>query len=345
MPQGGNRPFQKQGDVGFGEDDIVKVLKHMRMMEYGQEQRIGQKLRISFHNAGHILGSSTILVKGTKRLLYTADFNLRETILLDSAKMGLAADALVIESTYGGFHDLIPSVKEARAQFIETINKTLMKGGKVLVPSFAVGRGQEILFVLESHMRSGALQKAPIYVDGMILKANRIYRQNVIYCRDEIQKRILTSDEDPFRSPLFHEPSKSRKEVYREGPAIIVTTSGMMTGGPAVDYFRRLAGDARNKLVLVGYQAAGTLGRKLLEGEKEIPFAEELIRVKMDVKSVSFSAHADHKQLVEFARNVKGLKKVFVVHGDGQKPQELAEDLRRLRLEVIVPKNGETLAV
>jgi len=115
----------------------------------------------------------------------------------------------------------------------------------------------------------------------------------------------------------------------------------MMTGGPVIDYFKRLAGDSRNKMVLVGYQAQGTLGRKLLEGEKEVGFGEELVRVRMDVENVSFSAHADHSQLVEFARSVKGLKKIFIIHGEGTKPRELAEDLER-DYEVVIPKNGET---
>ena len=327
--------------IGFSEQDIMKVLRHTEMMEYGEERRVSGRLGMTFHNAGHILGSAVVAVRGARRLLYTADLNLRETMLLAPARKGLAADVLITESTYGGRTDTIEPVKVARAKFIETINRTVSKGGKVLVPSFAVGRGQEVLFVLESYMHAGILPKVPIYVDGMILKANRIYRQNVIYCKEEVQKRILMSEEDPFKSPLFREPSKSRSEVYREGPAIIVTTSGMMTGGPVIDYFKRLAGDSRNKMVLVGYQAQGTLGRKLLEGEKEVGFGEELVRVRMDVENVSFSAHADHSQLVEFARSVKGLKKIFIIHGEGTKPRELAEDLER-DYEVVIPKNGET---
>jgi len=344
------RPLRQQGaerkfeGIGFSEHDITNVLRHTEMMEYGEERRVCGRLGMTFHNAGHILGSAVVSVRGAKRLLYTADLNLRETMLLAPAKKGLAADVLITESTYGGKADSIEPVKVARAKFIETINRTLKKGGKVLVPSFAVGRGQEVLFILESYMRSGALEKVPVFVDGMILKANRIYRQNVIYCKDEVQKRILMSEEDPFKSPLFREPSKSRSEVYRPGPAIIVTTSGMMTGGPVIDYFKRLAGEPRNKLVLVGYQAAGTLGRKVLEGEKEVEFAEELVRVKMDVENVSFSAHADHSQLVEFARSVKGLKKIFIIHGEGSKPKELAEDLER-DYEVIIPKNGDSFSL
>ncbi len=334
----GARKFE---GIGFSEHDIANVLRHTEMMEYGEERRVCGGLGMTFHNAGHILGSAVVSVRGARRLLYTADLNLRETMLLAPARKGLAADVLITESTYGGKMDSIEPVKEARAKFIETIGRTLKKGGKVLVPSFAVGRGQEVLFILESHMRSGALEKVPIFVDGMIIKANRIYRQNVIYCKEEVQKRILMSEEDPFKSPLFREPSKSRSEVYREGPAIIVTTSGMMTGGPAIDYFKRLAGEPRNKLVLVGYQAEGTLGRKLLEGEKEVGFKEELVRVRMDVENVSFSAHADHAQLVEFARSVKGLRTVFIIHGEGTKPKELAEDLEK-QYEVIIPKNGET---
>jgi len=329
-------------DAVFSQKDIGRAMAKMNMVEY--KETVGKKLKFSFHNAGHILGSAITLVRGSRKLVYSADFNLTESMLLSPAEKKFTASTLLMESTYGGKQDQLPTTRQARAEFIKSIDTTLKKGGKVLIPSFAVGRGQEILFVLENYMRSGALEKVPIWVDGMIIKANRIYRHNVIYCKDEIQKRILMSDEDPFKSPLFKQPStRGRSEVTRDGPAIIVSTSGMMSGGPAITYFKRLAADKKNKLILVGYQARGTLGNKLLSGDKQIEFNEELIRVNMSVEQVHFSAHADQKQLIEFAKGIRGLKKVILVHGDPRKQDELAPELRRLKYEVEIPGNGDTL--
>lgn len=152
-----------------------------------------------------------------------------------------------------------------------------------------MGRAQEILFILESYMSSGVLEQVPIFVDGMILKANRIYRQNVIYARDEIQKRILMSDDDPFKSRFFHTPkTKDRSDVLERGSAIIVSTSGMLTGGPVLHYLEKLAGDSRNLLILVGYQAEGTLGRKLLDGAKSISIGNREIDIRMGVEQAPF---------------------------------------------------------
>jgi hypothetical protein len=194
-------------------------------------------------------------------------------------------------------------------------------------------------------MRSGVLEKVPIFVDGMIIKANRIYRQNVIYAKDEIQKRILMSDDDPFKSKFFKVPrTKDRGDVL-ERSAVILTTSGMLSGGPVLHYLKKLAGDENSKLLLVGYQAEGTLGRRLLDGEEKVKINDDEIEVKMKVEQISFSAHADHAGLVDFARSIKGLRKVFIIHGEDNKPVELGKALEELEYEVVIPRNGESFEI
>ncbi|MCX6775599.1 MAG: hypothetical protein NT130_02000, partial [Candidatus Micrarchaeota archaeon] len=291
-------------------------------------------------------GSAMVLVQGGSRLLFSSDVNDRETRLLDPAEKNIVAENLIIESTYGAPTDEHPVLKNASKMLCDSINRTIKKGGKVLIPSFAVGRAQEILVILESYMSSGILEKVPRFVDGMILKANRIYRQNVIYAKDEIQKRILMSDDDPFKSKFFHAPkTKDRSDVLKPGSAIIVSTSGMLSGGPVLHYLEKLAGDSRNLLVFVGYQAEGTLGRKLIEGEKHITIDGKEIDIKMGVEQVALSAHADYKGLLDIVRSTKKLKRVFVIHGEGDKPHELGEAISRMGYEVILPRNGESFRI
>jgi uncharacterized protein len=326
----------------FSLKDINTVLAHMHPLEFDTLAHAGG-MKFSLHKAGHILGSAMVRMQGKKTVLFTGDVNNRGTRLLDPAQAGIHAHTLIMESTYGSKEDVIPSVKKASAELAESIKRTLDKGGFVLIPSFAVGRSQEILLTVDSYMRSGAIPKAPIYVDGMILKANKIFRQNVLYARKEIQMRILASSEDPFKSPNFKEPKTKHKSEVFEEPAVIVSTSGMLSGGPILRYLSEVAGDHNSTLMLVGYQAEGTTGRRLLDGEKTIEIDGKRVDVRLNVENVSFSAHSDHQGLLQFAHSVKGLKKIFLIHGEEKKQGELASALKKF--EVVIPRNGETHAI
>ena len=224
---------------------------------------------------------------------------------------------------------------------IRIINETLDKGGHVLIPSFAVGRAQEILLLLDDYMRSGALQKTKIFVDGMIGKVMRIYRHNAIYANEDIKKRILMSEDDPFKSKNFNIPkSKSRYDVLKE-PSIIVSTSGMLSGGPALLYLEKLGSDPKNTLIFVGYQAEGTRGRKILEGEKKVKIGENEVKINMRIERVKISGHADYNELLQFVNSVKGLEKIFIVHGE---KSDLEETLSK-KYEVITPRLLETYKI
>ena len=186
-------------------EGILKMMKMHKLVEYHEEFRI-KNLSIKLVPAGHILGSAMIEVNdGKHRLLYTGDVNFRTTRLLDPAYTEhLRADTLITESTYAGESDVFEGEKKTADMMVASINDTIKQGGKAIIPAFAVGRAQETLLLLDDYMRSGILQKVPIYMDGMIGKAMRIHRHNVIYCRDELQKRILLNDDDPFKSKNFN---------------------------------------------------------------------------------------------------------------------------------------------
>ncbi len=318
----------------FGEGEVNEVMQHANIEEFGKQ--FNADFGITLYNAGHVLGSAMALVENNgRKILYTGDISMRNTRIMEGAERGIHADTLIVESTYGGKEDILPSAKDSMKKFVDSINETLKGGGFVLVPSFAVGRAQEILLALEDYMRSGALVNAPIYIDGMISKAMRIYRQNVIYASESIKMRILTSDDDPFKSRFFHVPkTKGREDVFKE-PAIIVSTSGMLLGGPALLYLEKMHTDPKNKLIIIGYQAEGTLGRKMLQGEKKVRIGDKELELQMKVENIRISGHADRNELLQFIKGTKGLKKVFLVHGE--KGGELKDDLES-DYEVIVPK-------
>jgi len=334
----------KESTSPYKQEHVAKLLTHTEMLEYHEE-----KQGIQFYDAGHILGSAiTKINTGDSTVLYTGDMNLRASRLLEGAEKGMEADTLIIESTYGAKADCHPSSKEAGRILVEEINDTVKQGGKVLIPTFAIGRGQEILFTLESYLRSGALEKTPIYLDGMVNKVLRIYRHNAIYLKKEVQRRILTSDDDPFKSEHYLVPQKrNRSDVFEQPNAVILATSGMLNGGPSVGYLEKLAPEEKNKIIMVGFQAQGTRGRMLLEGVKQIQLADKLIDVNFKVRQAPFSGHSDHKELVEFAKSIKGLKNVFIVHGEEAKSLELQTALKKhlKHAKVEVPKLGEKFEV
>ena len=339
--------------VMFNSNDVSKVIQHIKQIEYNTKHDYNTKhnghgmIPFTLYDAGHILGSAMVKVHGTdKSILYTGDVNLRESQLLSGCETKLSAHTMIMESTYGAHEDVLPSLKTASKELYEKVNKVLGRGGKILIPTFAVGRGQNILMVLENYMRSGAIPNVPIYIDGMINKANRIYRQNIIYGKEEIKMRILMSDDDPFKSKHFQVPKhRDRSDVLDNGPCIIVSTSGMLSGGPVLTYLKNLINDPKNMLIMVGYQVEGTLGRQLLDNEKTVTIDDIEHEVKIEVTSVPFSAHSDHNDLIKLVGHVKGLKQVIMVHGEKSKQDALEDDLNKKGINVIIPNLKKTIEI
>ncbi len=308
---------------------LEEMSKHAKIVEYHKEFRL-RDLSIKFIPAGHILGSALIEISdGKNRIAYTGDISLNRTRLLDGADIrSVRADTLITESTYGLKTDVFPNEKHTSQNMLKSIKDTVQIGGKVIVPSFAVGRAQEVLFLLDDYINSGVLPKVPVYVDGMINKVMRIHRHNVIYCRKELQSKILMSDYDPFKSPNFvvvEKKSMRNKIVNDDESSIIVTTSGMLTGGPVMFYMSKLAKSSANKMLLVGYQAVGTLGRMFQDGVRDIFLNGSEMKVEMNVDTFHLSAHADRPQLERLMGSIKGLRNVFIVHGEITKAKDLKE--------------------
>jgi predicted metal-dependent RNase len=334
----------------YNEHDINHLLKNTEILEFGQ---FDSTESVRFQPAGHILGAGITEVFDEKKIIYTGDINTRDSRLVEGAKyQDLEGEVLITESTYGGNKDSHPAAKDSANAFVESVHKTLQHGGKVIVPTFATGRGQEVLFILENYMRSGKLEKVPIFIDGMVKKMLKVYRHNALYLKDEIKRRILTSDDDPFKSPHYVLPErKDRSDVFEAGKCIIVTTSGMLNGGPVLSYLQELGTDKKNKLIFTGFQAEGTPGRSLLEGAKVLNAGNRRIEIDLQIERVNLSGHSDQRELLQIVRAVKGLKKVFIVHGEGEKQTEFKAAIEKQAekdkqdIEVFIPAVGETFEV
>jgi len=336
---------------------VREALKHTITLNYGEVTDISPDLRLTFYNAGHILGSAIAhfhIGEGLYNIAFTGDFKFEKTRLFDKTVTNFPRlEALIMEATYGGVNDFQPSRTEAEQRLIEIINQTVENGGKVLIPTFAVGRSQEVMVVLEEAIRNKKLKEVPIYIDGMIYEATAIHTAYPEYLNSELRDMILYNGINPFISDSFVRVDSAEKRdsvINDPSPCVILSPSGMLNGGPVMEYFKHLAENEKNTIVFVGYQAEGTLGRKVQKGWKEIPFStngrREVIDVKMRVETVDgFSGHSDRKQLLNYVKflNPKP-SKIVTVHGDEMKCVELASTIyKTYKIETRAPLNMETI--
>lgn len=336
---------------------IRTALKHCITLDYGVVTDITPDVRLTFYNAGHILGSAIAhfhIGEGLYNIAFTGDFKFERTRLFDRAETNFPRlEALIMEATYGGSQDFQPSRKEAEENLLRIVNETISRGGKVLIPAFAVGRSQEVMIVLEEAIREKKIDEVPVYIDGMIYEATAIHTAYPEYLNSHLRDLIFHQGLNPFISESFvrvDSPSKRQEVIDSAEPCIIISTSGMLNGGPVMEYFRALAGDEKNTLIFVGYQAEGTLGRRIQKGWKEIPFTvdgrREVIKVNMRVETVDgFSGHSDRRQLMNYVKALSDRpEKVITVHGEESKCIDLASSIyKTYRIETRAPMNLETI--
>ncbi len=335
---------RKEGNVPpYSHEDIFEVILHTIPLSYGEVTDISPDVRLTLHNAGHILGSSLIhlhIGKGLHNIVYTGDFKYGPTALLQPASTYFPrVETLIMEATYGNPDNVAPSRDETDAQFVEIANKILKKG-KVLMPVPAVGRAQEILMVINKYMQSGDLLEAPVYIEGMISEATGIHTAYPGYLSHEIRDQILKKGVNPFESDYFTvvKQHESRDEIVEGGPCMIIATAGMMEGGPVLDYFKRLAPYDENGLIFVSYQVKGTMGHRVQSGMGSAQMYNqngklEVINIEMSIHTVhGFSGHSDRRQLINYVRRLRPQpKRVFVVHGEESKCENLARTVSKMR--------------
>jgi KH/beta-lactamase-domain protein len=341
--------------VPYSQRDIKQMILHTITRRYGEVTDLSDDIRLTMTPAGHILGSSIMHLHvgdGQYNLAIVNDFKGKRSRLLDRANTHFPRlETVIMESTYGGPRDAMPRRDDAEIQLVKIINQTVKRGGKVLIPTMAVGRAQELMIVLAHHYKRRQLVKVPVYLDGLIAEATAIHSCHPEYLSSYLQDQIFNEGQNPFLSEIFHPVQQNeRNSVLKGGPAVILATSGMLSGGNSVDYFRKLAEDSRNSLVFVSYQPEGTLGRRIATGVKEIRSIEDgrmkMLRVNMDIHQIDgFSGHSDRGEIMNFFRELTPKpEQVILVHGQRNKAQSLGQSLsKRYHVKVKVPYNLETI--
>ncbi len=339
--------------------DVREVIRHTITLPYGLVTDVSPDTKLVMNNAGHILGSATLhlhIGEGVHNIVYTGDFKYGRTLLLDSAVWNYPrVETLIMESTYGAKEDIMPSRIQVEENFVNTINNIIKEDGKVVIPVPAVGRSQEMMFVLDKYMREKKMVEAPIFIEGMISEATAIHVAYPEYLAKDLRMKILVDDENPFLSEYFTiiDHPNNREEALQQGPAIIMATSGMLEGGPVIDYFSKLASSEKNGIIFVSYQIPGTLGRRVLDGSKQVSILDDRGKIKiMDVncgvsKIEGFSGHSDYNQLMRYVGKLRSkLKNVIINHGERRKIENMANMISRIyRIPTQQPSVQEAIKV
>lgn len=347
------------GRILYDQKDVRDLIQHTITLQYGTVTDISPDIKLVLNNAGHILGSATVhlhIGEGVHNIVYTGDYKAGRTQLFDAASWNFPrVETLITEATYGNKEDIMPPRGEVEMNFVNTINGTLANGGKVLIPIPAVGRAQEIILVIDHYMRNKVLTEAPVFLEGMISEATAIHVSYADYLSREVRSKILEQGVNPFVSEYFTsiEHPSGRDEALREGPAIIMATSGMLEGGPVLQYFDHIAPSEKNMILFVSYQVQGTLGRRVLDGTNQASLMGDNGKIKIvDVRARTgkvegFSGHSDYNEIIRFIGRMRPkLQQVIVQHADPRKIDNLAHSIQRIyRVPVLRPAVQEAVRV
>ncbi|AAB90702.1 MULTISPECIES: MBL fold metallo-hydrolase [Archaeoglobus] len=312
----------------FTKRELRQFESNIREVEYEEPITVGD-YEVEFFNAGHIPGSASIHMRGDVNILYSGDIRLEETRLLEGANTDYPeTDILIVESTYFGTEH--PDRKELERAFVESVIDTLDMGGHAIIPAFAVGRTQEVLMILE---RYGITP----YVDGMGKEVAQVIQRHPDFIRSpkELKRAVRNAIPVEWR----------QRERVLEEPSAVVTTAGMLNGGPAMFYISRLYNDEKSKILLTGYQVEGTNGDMALKTGM-LNLGTRVVKLKMGVEQYDFSAHADDRQLKEYVKRVvdRGAEVVFTIHGE--ETEAFAEWIKdNIGVEAYAPKNGEIYVI
>ncbi|MFW6449683.1 MAG: beta-CASP ribonuclease aCPSF1 [Nanoarchaeota archaeon] len=340
-------------------DDVKEMVKHTIVLDYDEVSDLTPDIRITLHNAGHILGSSMAHINignGLHNFLYTGDMKYGKTELLDKAITKFQRlETMMIEGTYGGKNNTPESRRESEQKFRETILNTVKRNGKVLIPVLGVGRAQEMLVLLENMYKEGVLQDVPVYIDGMVWDVTAIHSAYPEYLNNQIRKLIFHKNENPFLSEIFKRigSNKERTQVIEDSsPGIFLATSGMLVGGPSVEYLKTFGENKNNSLIFTSYQGEGSLGRRIQRGEREIAFAngnkQDVYNLKLEVQTIEgFTGHSTRKELMGFMYRLNPKpRKVIIQHGEQSRCIDLASSIHKSnRIETVVPRNLETIRI
>lgn len=336
----------------YGVEDAEQAVSQMIGVPLHRPIQVAPSVTVTFHDAGHVLGSALVQLDVEeagvrRRLLFSGDLGRAELPLLDSPEIVPGVQVLILESTYGDRDH--PSIEALDAELARIVSATIGRGGRVYIPTFALERAQEVLFALERLHDRGLVPGVPIYIDSpLAIAITEIYKLHADALAPEVRQRIRERD-DPFSPPGLRYVSQiadSRRLQLSGEPCIIIAGSGMCEGGRILHHFTRALGDEKNSVVLVGFMAQHTLGRRLLEGRARV----KVFGVERDVRASihalgGLSAHAGQRDLVAFAEataQAGELRRVLLVHGEPAARATLAARLaERLQRPVLRPVKGQ----
>jgi metallo-beta-lactamase family protein len=331
--------------------DVTNAMAQFISINYNQAVQVAKDVGITFLDAGHILGSAVTLleVEGNGRKVkigFTGDLGRKNLPIIKDPQPLSSVDVLISESTYGGkLHDPVNGMKDSLYQIIK---RTSDRGGKVIIPSFSVGRTQELVYLLSELFKEGRLPVIPIYIDSpLAVNASEIFRLHT-ECFDQETLMHLHANDDPFgfnRLIYIRTVEQSKELNGMHSSCVIISASGMCEGGRIVHHLANNIENPKNTILIVGYQAEHTLGRRIVERQPEVSIFGEVYKLNAEVIVLnSFSAHADRNELLEYvtALDRKRLKKVFLVHGELPQSEQLATKLGASGLKnIFIPVHGE----
>ena len=337
----------------YSSQDAQRIVKQFEGERYNHPVRLSSNVTVQFHDAGHILGSSAIWLKHQSRgnsvsLLFSGDLGRANMPILRDPHPPPACDALIIESTYGDrLHDIDRDRRRELAKSL--VSHAITHRSKIIVPAFSVGRTQDLIMRIKELVNNGEVAPIPIFIDSpLALRAIKVFRQHP-ECYDEETYKTFAATGDVFAAKYINFVSTSKDSKLlnrRKGPCVIISASGMCEGGRVVHHLKHAIEDEANVIVLVGFQAEHTLGRKLVEEWDTVPiFGVPTRRRARIVRMNGFSAHADRNDLLAYVRSISPHpRKVFVVHGEERQSLAFALTLREEfpGMDVVVPKPDST---
>ncbi|MDR2588341.1 MAG: MBL fold metallo-hydrolase [Spirochaetales bacterium] len=339
-----NEPFTWQ--PLFDETHVLAAVDHFVTLSYGREIPVTSRVRCEFFDAGHILGSSlaSLVIRAedgkTSRVVFSGDLGRKGKPIIRDPQKVPPPDFLVMESTYG--NRLHESAEDSLDRLADVVTRTAQRGGKIIIPAFAVERTQELVYYLHLLSDSSKIPNIPIYVDSpMATNATAIFQVHPECYDEEVSEAFLRHQKNPFgfnnlKYTMSVQESKDLNNL--RGPAIIISADGMCEAGRVVHHLANSVEDARNTILIVGYMARDTLGRRIKEGRKELRIMGSLLRMKAQVEELStLSAHADYREIGEYITSLdtSRLKKVFLVHGEHDSQAHLKQHLLGLGVRAV----------
>ena len=359
-----NRAIERDGsdmepvEPLYTKEDVVQVLSQMTAVGYHRRTVVAPGIELTFLDAGHVLGSAISILDiedegETRRIVFTGDLGRKDVPILRDPELATGADLLMIESTYGDRdHDAIAAMDDALA---DLVSRVVARGGKLIIPSFALERAQEIIFALQRIERAGKMPQVPVYVDSpLTVKLTDVFRRHP-ECYDEEMRTLFASDATSpfsFDELTYVSDKEDSKAIDQNGDScIIISASGMCEAGRILHHLKASLGSTKNAVAIVGFQAPHTLGRRLVERRSSVKIFGMSYDVNAEVVVLNgFSAHAGQSELLSYIQAVEAaspaLAKIVLVHGEPKAQEALTRKLMpQTRASIVAPAPGEVLRV